>query len=61
MISLYDSKRRKVYVFDRKGNLLPHFPIYGAGPVTINRIGKAMFLATTSEENNWLFYQIPQW
>ena len=61
LISLHDQQEEKVYVFDRKGNLLPHFPIYGAGPVTINSDRKGnVFLATTSEENNVVVYQIPQ-
>ena len=61
MISLVDEQEQKVYVFDRKGNLLPHFPIYGAGPVTIDsdRKGK-VFLATTGENNSLIVYQIPQ-
>ena len=61
MISLVDEQEEKVYVFDRKGNLLPHFPIYGAGPVTIDsdRKGK-VFLATTGENNSLIVYQIPQ-
>jgi hypothetical protein len=61
MISLYDQQEEKVYVFDRKGNLLPHFPIYGTGPVTINSDRKGnIFLATTSDENNLVVYQIHQ-
>ena len=61
MISLVDEQEEKVYVFDRKGNLLPHFPIYGAGPVTIDsdRKGK-VFLATTGGNNSLIVYQIPQ-
>jgi hypothetical protein len=61
LISLVDEQEEKVYVFDRKGNLLPHFPIYGAGPVTIDsdRKGK-VFLATTGENNSLVVYQIPQ-
>ena len=61
MISLVDEQEEKVYVFDRKGNLLPHFPIYGAGPVTIDsdRKGK-VFLATTGDNNSLIVYQIPQ-
>ena len=61
MISIVDEQEEKVYVFDRKGNLLPHFPIYGAGPVTIDsdRKGK-VFLATTGENNSLIVYQIPQ-
>ena len=61
IISLVDYQEEKVYVFDRKGNLLPHFPIYGAGPVTIDsdRKGK-VFLATTGEKNSLIVYQIPQ-
>jgi hypothetical protein len=61
LISLVDEQEEKVYVFDRKGNLLPHFPIYGAGSVTIDsdRKGK-VFLATTGENNSLVVYQIPQ-
>jgi hypothetical protein len=61
LISLVDEQEEKVYVFDRKGNLLPHFPIYGAGPVTIDsdRKGK-VFLATTGENNSLIVYQILQ-
>ena len=60
LISLVDEQEEKVYVFDRKGNLLPHFPIYGAGSVTIDsdRKGK-VFLATTGENNSLVVYQIP--
>lgn len=61
LISLVDEQEEKVYVFDRKGNLLPHFPIYGAGSVTIDsdRKGK-VFLATIGENNSLVVYQIPQ-
>jgi len=61
LISLVDEQEEKVYVFDRKGNLLPHFPIYGAGPITIDsdRKGK-VFLVTTGENNSLVAYQIPQ-
>ena len=60
LISLVDEQEEKVYVFDRKGNLLPHFPIYGAGPISIDsdRKGK-VFLATTGENNSLVVYQIP--
>ena len=61
LISLYDQQEEKVYVFDRKGNLLPYFPIYGAGPVTIDTDRKGnIFLATTSDNKNLVVYQIPQ-
>ena len=61
LISLVDEQEKKVYVFDRKGNLLPHFPIYGTGSVTIdsNRERK-VFLATTGDSNSLVVYQIPQ-
>ena len=61
LISLVDEQEEKVYVFDRKGNLLPHFPIYGAGSVTIDsdRKGK-VFLATIGENNSLVVYQILQ-
>ena len=60
-ISLVDEQEEKVYVFDRKGNLLPHFPIYGAGPVTVDSDRKGnVFLATTGENNSLVVYQIPQ-
>ena len=61
LISLVDEQEEKVYVFDRKGNLLPHFPIYGAGPVTVDSDRKGnVFLATTGENNSLVVYQIPQ-
>jgi hypothetical protein len=61
LISLVDEQEEKVYVFDRKGNLLPHFSIYGAGSVTIDSDRKAkVFLATTGENNSLVVYQIPQ-
>lgn len=61
LISLVDEPEKKVYVFDRKGNLLPHFPIYGAGPVTVDSDRKGnVFLATTGENNSLVVYQIPQ-
>ena len=61
LVSLVDEQEDKVYVFDRKGNRLPHFPIYGVGPVTVdsNRKGN-VFLATTGENNSLVVYQIPQ-
>jgi hypothetical protein len=61
LVSLVDEQEDKVYVFDRKGNLLPHFPIYGAGPVTVDSDRKGnVFLATTGENNSLVVYQIPQ-
>ena len=61
LISLVDEQEKKVYVFDRKGNLLPHFPIYGAGPITIDSDSKGkVFLATSGDNNSLVVYQIPQ-
>jgi hypothetical protein len=61
LVSLVDEQEEKVYVFDRKGNLLPYFPIYGAGPVTVDSDRKGnVFLATTGENNSLVVYQIPQ-
>ena len=61
LISLVDEQEEKVYVFDRKGILLPHFPIYGAGPVTIDSDRKGnVFLATTVENKSLVVYQILQ-
>lgn len=60
-ISLCDEQEEKIFVFDRKGNVLPHFPIYGTGPVTIDNDRKGnVFLATKGEKNKLIVYQIPQ-
>ena len=61
LISLVDEQEEKVYVFDRKGNLLPYFPIYGSGPITIDSDQKGkVFLATTGDNNSLVVYQIPE-
>jgi len=61
LISLTDLQSSKVYLFDRDGQELPYFPVFGSGPADVSSDQKGqIFLSVRGEENQLLVYQLPQ-
>jgi hypothetical protein len=61
LISLTDLQSNKVYLFDRDGQELPYFPVFGSGPADVSADQKGqVFLSVRGEENQLLVYQLPQ-
>ena len=60
-ISLTDLQSNKCYLFDRDGELLPHFPLFGSGQADViaDRKGQ-VYISVRGEEDQLLVYQLSQ-
>jgi len=59
-VSVTDIDTQKVYVYDTKGKLQPHFPIYGKSAIALTTHNKKVLLSVQGEDNSVLIYQINQ-
>jgi hypothetical protein len=57
-IGAVDSKRKRIWMFDRDGNLLPGFPLGGQTPFELYREKDFQLLITTVNQEIWA-YRIP--
>lgn len=59
-VSITDLQSRKIYLYDSQAELLPNFPIYGNGAITLDNVDKdaALEFITKDENNAVLLYQI---
>ncbi len=61
-ITITDLQAKKVYVFDREGELLPHFPVFGSGPASLgfSLNDQHMSLGVKGDDQQLIVYTIPQ-
>jgi len=58
-ITTTETQENKVYVYDKLGNLLPGFPVYGTGPAEIAKVsGSQKGILVKGDEQTVIFYSL---